>query len=178
MAPEPPERGCTIYPTPTIRSDLISVATPAMPLGSLTCSIDMSFSCHFPKHLASLHQLRQRQLRHLPPIQDCLHDIRRPQRQPQQPADAGFIDLLGRSDSPCEALTFSTLERRCRARQARLRFIPAGGTGCPSAACRGYQPARAGSSPCPGLNASSARPSASLRPRLGRTVWWWTVSPM
>ena len=53
-----------------------------------------------PLRRKRLHQPRQRRRGRLPPVQNRLHDLRRQQRQPQNPAAIGFIDPLPRRDHP------------------------------------------------------------------------------
>ena len=66
---------------------------------------------NLPHQRKPLQQIVQLQRRRLPPIQERLHDLRREQRQPQDPADVGRVDALGPGQ---------ILERRMHARVQHL----------------------------------------------------------
>ena len=84
---------------------------------------------HRPRQLLQLHTLC------LPPLQDRFLDIRRQQREPQQPADEAAIDLLGLGN--------------LRDRAALPCLQASGSTGAPGRACgSASRPAAAELTPC------------------------------
>jgi hypothetical protein len=64
-----------------------------------------------PRQLKPVQQIIQLQLRQLPPIEDRLHDLRRQQREPQNPTDIGRIHALARDHRQSEPLVFCLYQK-------------------------------------------------------------------
>ena len=104
-------------------------------------------SLPLPVQRKSLQQIIQLQLRRLPPIEDRLDDVRREQRQPQDPADVGRATPLARARSSSVACTpSSSIFRHRNARASALTMALSirgrGAHSAPSGVTTSFRPPR------------------------------------